>query len=132
MKIGVERGNDGFCFVKKGDSGRNVLSLRQKKTIGAMTQIERITEMERHLAVAQRALASMAVALDEYESSLSSLAALRDYYGSESWRQDFSADEAGRLPRGLNRGVLSEDGIWNVLEDWRSTEVRLSALAGSA
>lgn len=103
-----------------------------EKTIGAMTQIERITEMERHLAVAQRALASMAVALDEYESSLSSLAALRDYYGSESWRQDFSADEAGRLPRGLNRGVLSEDGIWNVLEDWRSTERRLSALAGSA
>lgn len=103
-----------------------------EKTIGAMTQIERIAEMERHLAVAQRALASMAVALDEYESSLSSLAALSDYYGSGSWRQDFSADEAGRLPRGLKRGVLSEDGIWNVLEDWRSTEVRLSALAGSA
>jgi len=97
-----------------------------------MTQIERIAEMERHLAVAQRALASMAVALDEYESSLSSLAALSDYYGSGSWRQDFSADEAGRLPPCLKRGVLSEDGIWNVLEDWRETERRLVSLAGSA
>ena len=79
-----------------------------------MTQIERIAEMERHLELAKGVLGRMACALDEYEG------------------QDFSADEAGRLPRGLKRGVLSEDGIWNVLEDWRSTEVRLSALAGSA
>ena len=97
-----------------------------------MTQIERITEMERHLAVAQRALASMAVALDEYESGVASLAALSDDYGSDSWREDFAADESRRLPPGLNRGVLSEDGIWNVLEDWRETERRLVSLAGSA
>ena len=103
-----------------------------EKTIGAMTQIERIAEMERHLELAKGVLGRMACALDEYEGCRSSLVALSDYYGSESWREDFASDESRRLPPGLNRGVLSEDGIWNVLEDWRETERRLSALAGSA
>ena len=38
------------------------------------------------------------------------------YYRSPLWRSDFEADEAGKLPADLPRGVLSEDGIYNVLE----------------
>jgi len=94
-----------------------------------MTQIERIELMERHLEVAKRALASMERALDEYEEAEQAVAALSDYYASQEWRRDFEADEAGRLPQGLKRGVLSEDGIWNVLEEWREIERRLAALA---
>ena len=44
---------------------------------------------------------------------------LDEYYGSDTWKQDFAADEAGTLPADLKRGVLSEDGIYNVLEQWR-------------
>ena len=40
---------------------------------------------------------------------------LSEYYGSDEWKQDFADDEAGLLPKDLKRGVLSEDGIWNVL-----------------
>ena len=40
---------------------------------------------------------------------------LAEYYGSDEWKQDFADDEAGLLPKDLKRGVLSEDGIWNVL-----------------
>ena len=29
------------------------------------------------------------------------------------------SNEAGALPRDLKRGVLSEDGIWNLLEAYR-------------
>ncbi|MBK6087256.1 DUF4298 domain-containing protein, partial [Ruminococcus difficilis] len=32
---------------------------------------------------------------------------------------DFAADEAGLLPKGLKRGVLSEDGIYNLLEEYK-------------
>ena len=39
------------------------------------------------------------------------------YYGSDTWKQDLADDEAGRLPQDMKRGVLSEDGIWNLLED---------------
>lgn len=42
---------------------------------------------------------------------------LSDYYGSEVWKQDFADDEAGLLPKDLKRGVLSEDGLWNLLSD---------------
>ena len=32
------------------------------------------------------------------------------------WKADYAADEAGQYPDQLKRGVLSEDGIWNLLE----------------
>lgn len=41
---------------------------------------------------------------------------LSDYYGSDAWKRDLAAEEAGLLPQNLKRGVLSEDGIWNLLE----------------
>ena len=47
------------------------------------------------------------------------VAELSKYYGSELWKQDLAADEAGNLPSDLKRGVLSEDGIWNLLSDYR-------------
>ena len=33
-----------------------------------------------------------------------------------------AADEAGNLPPDLKRGVLSEDGIWNLLSDYREIQ----------
>ncbi|MBP3197259.1 MAG: DUF4298 domain-containing protein [Butyrivibrio sp.] len=41
---------------------------------------------------------------------------LSDYYGSKQWRKDFEADEQGLYPEDLRRGVLSEDGVYNLLE----------------
>lgn len=41
---------------------------------------------------------------------------LAEYYSSPAWKLDFAADEAGLLPKDLKRGVLSEDGIYNLLE----------------
>ena len=53
------------------------------------------------------------------------IAILDEYYGSEVWRQDLADDEAGRLPKGLKRGVLSEDGIWNLLSDYHELPNKL-------
>lgn len=41
------------------------------------------------------------------------------YLGSGQWKSDFEADEKGLLPEELKRGVLSEDGLYNLLEDER-------------
>lgn len=39
-----------------------------------------------------------------------------DYYQrSGLWQKDFEADEAGRLPAGIRRSVLSEDGLYDLL-----------------
>lgn len=72
--------------------------------------------MERALGRASAALKRLSSALDKCEEAQEDIAALSDYYGSDLWKQDFLDDEAGRLPQGLKRGVLSEDGIWNLLE----------------
>ena len=43
--------------------------------------------------------------------------ALIDYYESGQWLADYEADERGDLPRDLKRGVLSQDGLWNLLHE---------------
>ena len=44
---------------------------------------------------------------------------LETYYTSDKRRWDFADDEAGLLPKKLPRGVLSEDGIYHLLEAYR-------------
>ena len=45
------------------------------------------------------------------------LRVLEDYYENGLWRLDYETDERGLLPRSLKRGVLSEDGLYNILTD---------------
>lgn len=44
---------------------------------------------------------------------------LVDYYENGQWLSDYESDERGELPTGLKRGVLSEDGVYNLLEEIR-------------
>lgn len=88
-------------------------------------QIARIRLMERRLNQALAAVKRLDSALEKYEAAQEAIAALSEYYGSDLWKQDFAADEAGLLPEGLKRGVLSEDGIWNLLTDCKELDQRL-------
>ncbi len=88
-------------------------------------QIARIRLMERKLNQALAAVKRLDSALEKYEAAQEAIAALSEYYGSDLWKQDFAADEAGLLPEGLKRGVLSEDGIWNLLTDCKELDRRL-------
>ena len=45
--------------------------------------------------------------------------ALEAYYTGADWKRDYADDEAGKLPRDLKRGVLSQDGVYNLLERWK-------------
>ena len=47
------------------------------------------------------------------------LALLDEYYTSGEWLEDYEADEAGLLPKDMKRGVLSQDGLYDLLEEWR-------------
>ena len=88
-------------------------------------QLQRIRKMERRLNRASAALKRLSSAIDKYEEAKEDIAALSNYYGSDLWKQDFADDEAGRLPANLKRGVLSEDGIWNLLEAHRELQKRM-------
>ena len=92
-----------------------------------MEQIERIKTMELHLDRASQAVMRLSAALDDYAEVQEALRELEAYYGSD-WKQDFADDEAGRLPKDLKRGVLSEDGIWNLLNDSRDLNTRMQEI----
>ena len=90
-----------------------------------MEQIERIKQMELRMERAAKAVMELSAALDNYEAVQEDIAELERYYGSKQWKQDYADDEAGRLPADLKRGVLSEDGIWNLLSDAKELNNRL-------
>ncbi len=46
------------------------------------------------------------------------LRALESYYRGPLWRRDFEDDEKGKFPRDLKRGVLSEDGVYDLLHEY--------------
>ena len=93
-----------------------------------MEQIERIRQMEQNLNRALQVVQQLTAALDEFDAAQDAIRQLTRYYGSDEWKQDFSADEAGLLPKDLKRGVLSEDAVWNVLIDNRELKARMQAL----
>lgn len=98
-----------------------------------MEQIERIKQMELRMNRAAKAVKKLSAVLDKYEAALAQyeglqedIAALDAYYCSDEWKQDFHDDEMGLFPQDLKRGVLSEDGLWNLLSDVNELNERLS------
>ena len=81
--------------------------------------------MEACLDAAQQAVDRLEEALDAYEGARKGVKALFDYYGSGQWMRDYEADEAGRLPADLKRGVLSEDAVYNLIVRNRELGVRM-------
>ncbi len=82
-----------------------------------MEQIERIKAMEQHLNRVSQAVMRLSAALDEYAEAQTALHELEAYYNSDEWKRDFADDEAGLLPGELKRGVLSEDGVYNLMDE---------------
>jgi hypothetical protein len=93
-----------------------------------MEQTERIKEMEQRMNRASVAMMELSAALDKLEAVKDDVEKLNEYYGSSEWKKDYDDDSAGRLPEGLRRGVLSEDGLWNLLSDYRELKTRLTEL----
>ena len=85
-------------------------------------QTERIRYMEQLLDYVQEAQKVQDIDDDKQERIQEAIRILSEYYGSDEWKQDFADDEAGLLPKDLKRGVLSEDGIWNVLSSEESEQ----------
>ena len=90
-----------------------------------MDQIERIKAMEEHLGKASQAVKALSEALDLYTEAMESIETIDDYLVSDEWQQDFNDSEAGKLPKDLKCGVLSEDGIWDVVDSSRELNCQM-------
>ena len=84
-----------------------------------MKRIDRITHMESLFDKSEEVIKRLETALEDFANLELDIAELEAYYTSPQWRKDFEADEAGKLPKDLKRGVLSEDGVWNLLGDYQ-------------
>ena len=90
-----------------------------------MNRIDRIKEMERCLDVSRAAVDALTEAFEAYEAAQKDYKKLSDYYGSTQWMRDYEADEAGKLPKDLKRGVLSEDAVYDLITDNHELTVRM-------
>jgi Peroxiredoxin len=88
------------------DSAGQIISGMAAPQRAAAERVARVQAME---AAFDRASAGTPDAAD--------VAVLKEYMDSGQWRLDYEADEAGEIPASVKRGVLSEDGLYNLLED---------------
>ena len=82
------------------------------KAVALMKTVEDATKAKTTRAAKKRRQELQAV-IDKLEA----------YYESPLWKADFAADEDGRFPAGMKRGVLSEDGVYDLLEQYGELEV---------
>lgn len=94
-----------------------------------MDQLARISAMEERLNRAAGALCRLDAALADLETLRQDVAVLAAYYEGPLWRADFEADERGLLPPDLRRGVLSEDAVYDLLEEYDAVLEKLRQAA---
>ena len=84
-------------------------------------RITRILDMEERFDKVTRALASLKEAVAGFEQCKPDIEALEQYLSSGQWLADYECDEAGELP-GFKRGVLSQDGLYDLLDEVRGAQ----------
>ena len=92
----------------------------------------RVMEMEARFNRVSGCLENLEKALEAYAAVRENLRILADYYDGGQWREDFEADEAGAFPQDLPRGVLSEDGLYDVLQKNDGLKEQMYRLAGDS
>lgn len=75
-----------------------------------------ISEMEAILDRANSKIDALEARIKDFEEFQTEIKKLDAYYTSQQWKEDLEMDEKGEFPKNLKRGVLSEDGIYNMLE----------------
>jgi hypothetical protein len=94
----------------------NSMKKRFKNRLAAENVPQHIYQMEAILDRATDRLDALEKKIKEYKELQSEIQKLEAYYTSQQWKDDFAMDEEGKFPKKLKKGVLSEDGIYNMLE----------------
>ena len=90
-----------------------------------MEHVERLKRMEAHLNEVAPIVRQMLDTVEQFAAVQPKLRELSAYYGSKDWQQDLADYDAGKLPKDIRCGVLSEDGIYNVLMDNREATITM-------
>ena len=66
----------------------------------------------------------------ENEALQRKVSLLTQYMESGQWLRDYELDEKGELPKDLKRGILSEDGLYNLICDIEQSRKRKNSFFG--
>ena len=64
---------------------------------------------------AEEAIKEAEIGVDMLLDAWEDICTLTEYMDSGQWKEDFEADERGEISKDIDRGVLSEDGLYNTL-----------------
>ncbi len=88
-----------------------------------------ISKMENSMVQQEQILTDLNQVLDRLEAHRTNYQNLIGYYYSEQRSQDLADDSNHLIPDSLCRGVLSEDGIFDLIGDDRDTAIRMLEIA---
>ncbi|MBQ9660261.1 MAG: DUF4298 domain-containing protein [Bacteroidales bacterium] len=93
-------------------------------------RLSRIKKMEDDFNRVREVIRTLDGALADYEAVRQRISRLAGYQESGQWLSDFEADGRGELPGypDLPRGVLSEDGLDDLLREIADVRSRMQAL----
>jgi len=77
--------------------------------------IDRISKNEERFDNTISCINDLKSALEKFKSNKKDLSLLKKYYGSKNWFSDKESFENNSFS--IKAGVLSEDGVWNMLEE---------------
>lgn len=91
--------------------------------------VERIEHLEKIFDEVNNAFKNDADFLDNKKMQVKT-SLLTQYLESGQFLRDFELDEKGELPKDLKRGILSEDGLYNLLCDIEKEKRKKSGFFG--
>jgi len=87
--------------------------------------VKRIEHFEPILDKSKESVDSFKKSLEKFNNQCKNAKELSDYYGSEEWFSDFDAYENGEIDKNIKCGVLSEDEVFDVIEEYRSIALEM-------
>lgn len=118
FKIVMDKIDEAQIWVSAYEVEQKYISMKKrfKDRMLAENVPQHIFQMEAILDKALKKMDDLEKVIAEYKEFQDKIAELEAYYTSQQWKDDFAMDEKSQFPQKLKRGVLSEDGIYNMLE----------------
>lgn len=89
--------------------------------------IKRIEEMEREFDLLLAAFSKCPDVLRTDINLKNIVIHLTEYLSNGAWLQDYELNEKGLLPKDMKKGVLSEDGLYNLLCDIKEFSIDIKS-----
>ena len=102
---------------KERDTGYPEQMVRKQSDEGLQQTIDRICRMEQYFDEIGEAVKRDSKAVYKDDVLQRKWQMLLSYYEGGQWLKDYECDERRELPPDLKRGVLSEDGLYNLISE---------------